>query len=312
MKTITQRFKELNDRLFKVENKLFEISKEIAITKETSNVYWSSVTRRLKEQYEIARFIYADWVNTNLPLLYDANIKSHIKRIKSMTFKPPFQLDYKEFVNNNINIQSKRIITSTAYSDYDIGLDSGAKKLNRLLRFSQQVNITENELNKSITEGFSKNKSIYGVRKKAQEALLKDALDKKYITVVNKNGVPVDYNIKSYAKLVARTKYIQAQADGTVNLAVAYGSDLVQVSSHNTPTPLCQQFEGKIFSISGEDKRFPALIAEPPFHPNCRHSLTVYFAEAQPAETLQKASDFSLGKSEVHPTLKHFKPVSER
>lgn len=312
MKTKSQRFAILQDRLSSVENNLYNLAKEISVTKETSNMYWSSMTRKTREQYETARFIYADWTKENMPFWYDLNIRQQIKRIKSMEFKPNVELNYKEFINKNVNKELKQIVSSTSYSDFEMGLDMGRKKLNRLLRASQQTNLTEYQLNKAVEEGFSEKKSVYGISKKIQNQLLSDALDKKYITVIDKNGDTINYNIKNYADLVARTKYMQSQVDGTINLATEYGSDLVQVSDHNTTCRICAEYEGKVFSISGNDKRFPPLNIGFPLHPNCMHSLTVYFADAQPEAILEQASKFSLGESEIHPTRRGHIPVSER
>jgi hypothetical protein len=49
--------------------------------------------------------------------------------------------------------------------------------------------------------------------------------------------------------------------------------DIVQISSHNTTTPVCQKYEGKIFSLRGQTPGLPILDVTPPFHPNCLHIL---------------------------------------
>jgi hypothetical protein len=312
MRTIKGQLAVLRQRLAKVENKLFEISKITATTKQTSNFFWSKLLSQAKKEYEKAQIIFAEWANSEMPFFYDKNLRKTIKKIKQMVYKPPQQISYVKFKDNNINVQTKTSIVQDSISDFIIGLDSGQKKLNRLLRASQQVNITEEALNKSVIEGWSESRSLYGSKKRTQEALLKDALDKKYINVVNVNGDLMNFKITNYADLVARTKFTEMQTAGTVNISLAMGNDLVQVSSHNTLTPYDAQFEGKIFSLSGKDKRFPSAIDLPPFHPRCQHVLTIYFAEAQPAETLKKASNFSLGKTEIHPTRTGHVPVSKR
>lgn len=311
MRTVKGQIAELKKRLGKIEDKLFDISKITAISKDTSNFFWSRLLNQAKKEYEKARVIFAEWANNNMSFFYDKDLRKSILKIKQMAYKPPEMVSFIKFKDNNINVQTKASIVSDTISDFVIGLDSGEKKLNRLLRASQQVNITEESLNKSVIEGFNEKRSIYGVKKKVQQVLLQDALDKKYITVVNKNGDPINYKMTSYSELVARTKITDMQAASTVNLSLALGNDLVQVSSHNTITPICMFYEGKIFSLSGKDNRFPPMTNQPPYHCNCQHRLTVYFADAQPAETLQKASDFSLGKSDIHPTLKSHLPNND-
>lgn len=116
-----------------------------------------------------------------------------------------------------------------------------------------------------------------------------------------------------YAELVARTKIIEASSQSVIATAVETGSDLVQISSHNTKTPLCAEYEGKIFSISGKDPDFPMLDAEPPFHPNCMHTMTITFREALARDgTLEKYVDFSNDRTGEHPTREGFIPVAER
>jgi hypothetical protein len=312
MRTVKTELSKLEKRLSVVEQNLFEISKTTATTKETSNLFWSRLLSQANREYEKARVIYAEWNKLNIPFFYDKNLRKQIKSIKEMKFKPPEMVSWIKFKDNNVNVQTKASIVSTSVSDYVIGLDSGQKKLNRLFRSTQQLNITENELNKSITDGFNEKRSFYGTKKRLQEVLLQDALDKKYIVVIDKNGKPINYKVTSYAETVARTKLTESQSAGTVNLATAVGSDLVQVSSHNTKTPFDAQFEGKVYSLSGTDPDFPPATFLPPFHPNCIHTITIYFKEAQPEKTLKEMSDFSKGKTETHPTRKSHVPITER
>lgn len=303
----------LTKELDKVEKKLFDLSIITAKTKKTDNLFWARMRAKTKKLYEEARIIYAAWNELNIPFFYNKNIRKQIKRIKDLSFTIPNPTNYKQFKNKNINKQTIKTILNDSISSFVIGADSGEKKLNRLYGLTQQLNITETTLNKGIEEGFKERASVYGARKRIQEDLLRDALEKKYITVIDKNGKPINYKITTYAELVARTKLIQAQSDGTVNLAISTGSDLVQVSSHNTKTEYDAQFEGKIYSLSGKNSNFPAVIDLPPFHPNCRHTITVVFEEAlEINRTLEKLSDFSKGKINIHPTRTAHIPINKR
>ena len=53
--------------------------------------------------------------------------------------------------------------------------------------------------------------------------------------------------------------------------AYNYGTDLVEVSSHNTATKICIPFEGNIYSVSGKHPVFPPMTDVPPFHVSCLH-----------------------------------------
>lgn len=92
------------------------------------------------------------------------------------------------------------------------------------------------------------------------------------------------WQLDKYAEMVARSTTREATNRGTLNQLEALGYDLVQVSNHNSPCPLCAQYEGKVYSISGEDKRFPPLddMFDGEFcniHPSCQHVLTTYIEE---------------------------------
>lgn len=68
------------------------------------------------------------------------------------------------------------------------------------------------------------------------------------------------------------------------NLAEELDIDLVQVSVHSTDCVECQQFQGKVFSLSGDSNEFPRLLGTPPFCKKCRHTLLPYVPD--PAEDL--------------------------
>jgi len=81
------------------------------------------------------------------------------------------------------------------------------------------------------------------------------------------------YKMVSYAEMVGRTVLREAQTKATLDLCDQYDNDLVQVSDHNTDCEECEEYEGNIYSISGTNPDYPALEAEPPYHPRCMHSL---------------------------------------
>jgi len=90
---------------------------------------------------------------------------------------------------------------------------------------------------------------------------------------ININGR--DYNLKAYSELVARTRMREAQTEATKELCKEYDNDLVQYSEHDNPCEECAQYEGEIFSLSGDSPDYDPLPAEaePPVHPNCEHNL---------------------------------------
>lgn len=260
--------------LDRVENKLLQISIEISTTTETSNIFWAKISKKAKLAYDEARIIFAKWASLNIPSLYNETIRKQIARIKNLDFTPRYvngkaiRVNYFIFVRNNANIALKNSIVKDSIAYFESGVELGSKRLNRLMNLTQQLNISDKQLKKALDVGLRDRRTIAGTSKRLQKELLKKALEGKYIQVIDKNGKPIMYNIKSYADMVARTEITNSNSQAVISTALEYQSDLVQVSSHNTKTEICQQYEGKVYSISGKDKDFPVLDNAPAFHPN--------------------------------------------
>ena len=305
------------------DNKLNKIIAEIATTDKTTNVYWSGIQRDIKKVYRELIKKTNTWTIITIPKGYNLSARTSIFKIKSKKIRAiqepvtilPFQqsLNYTSFINSNVSRQTIQALIQETITSYTTGYLTGEKLILRLARITQQVNVAEDIIARQIEDGFIESGSIQGSLKRLQSELMRKAIDGKYITVIDKNGKPISYQVKSYAELVARTKLQETSTDAVLNTADAAGSDLVQVSSHNTKSEICIPFEGKIFSISGNNKDFPKLNEASPYHPNCQHTMSVVFEEGLEADgTYDKYSDFSKGKTETHPTRKSWIPPSER
>lgn len=85
----------------------------------------------------------------------------------------------------------------------------------------------------------------------------------------------------AYADMVARSTTREITNTATIKQVKELGYDLVKMSSHPGACPICQTYEGRVYSISGKDKRFPKLDVAfssgyANIHPNCRHVLEPY------------------------------------
>jgi len=75
----------------------------------------------------------------------------------------------------------------------------------------------------------------------------------------------------------------------------------------------CMDFEGKIFSISGKDPRFPPLTDTSPYHPMCLHLMYPTFESAMQVQgTLESFSAFSKGEVNRPPIPASFIPIGDR
>jgi hypothetical protein len=80
-----------------------------------------------------------------------------------------------------------------------------------------------------------------------------------------------NYDLKSYSELVARTRMRESQTDAVVEMCKEFENDLVFVPPHADPCEeICAEYQGKVFSISGNHPDYPMLPdGGPPWHPRC-------------------------------------------
>lgn len=123
--------------------------------------------------------------------------------------------------------------------------------------------------------------SIYNVQQAIREELSKNGL--MYVEYANGAKQTLD----TYAAMAARSARIETANIGAIGRALQAGTDLVKMTSMPQCCKFCGAFQDKVYSISGKDKRFPALFktvlrsgyALP--HPNCRHEFLPFFEEIE-------------------------------
>lgn len=131
-----------------------------------------------------------------------------------------------------------------------------------------------------------------------QKNLIKRLQNEGFMTVQYGSGKGAyQVGIDSYAAMVARSTTREAGNIARENQLVENGYDLVKMTSHYPTCEVCAMYQGRVYSISGKDKRFPALY-ETAFksgyrnvHPNCRHSIHAWIESMQSPEELQEALD---------------------
>ena len=133
-----------------------------------------------------------------------------------------------------------------------------------------------------------------------QRNLIK-TLEKKGIAAIEymRGGTKCYMSLDAYAELVARSTVHEARNTANINLGVRIGNDLVKMSSHFGSCPICEPYQGRVFSVSGTSPNYPALYDTPwssayqNFHPHCRHILTQYIEELQSDEDIQNMRKYS-------------------
>lgn len=106
-------------------------------------------------------------------------------------------------------------------------------------------------------------------------------------------------SLDAYTLMVARSTTAEASNIARENQLKENGYDLVMMSEHYPTCDICAMYQNRIYSISGKDKRFPALF-ETAFsngyrniHPNCRHTIMPYIEELYSAHEVAEESRVS-------------------
>lgn len=86
-----------------------------------------------------------------------------------------------------------------------------------------------------------------------------------------------------YIRMYSRTRTREIQTRGIEHRMNDYDLDLVQISEHLDVDgqDICNDYEGNVYSLSGNHPRYPILDITPPFHPNCVHVMTPWVEEYQ-------------------------------
>lgn len=82
------------------------------------------------------------------------------------------------------------------------------------------------------------------------------------------------WTLEHYSAMVARTTTREAVTQGLANRMLELGQDVVEISTHANPCPICIPFQGRRYSLTGDTAAYPKAEQLPPYHPNCIHVAT--------------------------------------
>ncbi len=165
------------------------------------------------------------------------------------------------------------------YSGEDILLTTYSKTFDVVVKSIAQY---KDRLNQKIIERQSKSDKPITVME-LRDIVNKDLAEDKVSIVQYANGasVPVD----KYASMLARSTRAETENLSMIQQALREGIDLVECDIVSPTCDTCAVYQGRVYSISGNDSRYPALYKTAfksgysIIHPNCRHSWSPYRAE---------------------------------
>ena len=102
-----------------------------------------------------------------------------------------------------------------------------------------------------------------------------------------------EMSVTNYAHLVARSVSIEVGNTARINQLTANGYDLVEIPTHYPTCEICAILQDRVYSISGNDKRFPplskAIGVYKNIHPHCRHVIVGWVESMHTPEEVEEA-----------------------
>lgn len=179
---------------------------------------------------------------------------------------------------NRIHADAIEVLVDDTQKSFLESLQGVKRSTSTLLGKTVREQITER-----LAIGKIGGKTLRDIQKSIVQTFREEGLSALTSTYTNKNGTVVNrqWSLEQYAEMLIRTKAVEARNRGLINRMVENGYDLVQVSAH-AGCDLCQPWEGKILSVTGNTKGYPTVKqAEDKglFHPNCKHAINTLIPE---------------------------------
>jgi len=302
----------LMKKLRKIEEDIYALVIKSIGNAQMGAAYWNAQKVVLNNLYREMNLVFKDWATKEIPKRYKRSMSLIKKRIDASVFITNVgKKGLTELLRTNASTQIVRGLVDSSVESFLSSSIAGRQNLKNLFITTQQTLVNESMVNVAVATGFEM--GDLGEAKTLLKSLFEtptwEAIEKKQFVQAGKYRYRPHY----YAEMVARTKFHQAHSQAALMQSANHGTDLVEISTHNTTTRICMPFEGKIFSVKGGSLKFPPLIDSPPYHPNCLHLMYPTFESAMEVQgTLKEFSEFSLGKVARPPIPKSFIPIGAR
>lgn len=172
----------------------------------------------------------------------------------------------------------------------NLGISQAGRRVIRYLDTSRD-NILRLQGLRSSAVKISSGQTVLDMQKDLLQRLLNDG----FLTVQYGSGTKAyQVGLDTYTAMVARSTTREAGNLARENQLTDNGYDLMIMTEHYPTCKTCAMLQGRVYSISGKDKRFPPLSKAfasgyRNVHPNCRHVVVPFVEELRSDEELQQA-----------------------
>lgn len=157
----------------------------------------------------------------------------------------------------------------------------------RILEATDNMNMDAKQRIEEVARAATERMLTDGVsRRQATKEAVARMTEQGITGIVAKNGarIPAD----KYMAGVVQYNLRKAHVNGAENTITQNGIDLVYVNFVGITCEYCAKYQGRVYSISGADPRFPKLEIRPPYHAHCVHSISAWIEEYQTAEEVER------------------------
>jgi len=214
------------------------------------------------------------WVKENIPEVYNQAFdvgKSYILDLSKISkLNPLTEIDKMKKLTtiDLVNSIHSIIITFDIFCYLSQKANEGLKQFQAFTSGAGFAIADEEAISEIISGAIAKGKRPGYANTLIKKYFSEQITTGNYIRVKNRT-----YTLKYYSRMVARTRMNETQTKGVLDSCKKHNNDLVQVSEHGTQCTICHDYESMVYSISGDNKNYPVLQEEPPYHPHCEHHL---------------------------------------
>lgn len=216
------------------------------------------------------------WLDKNIDIYYNQAFDSMSKRWKKKGFEDGNKVDSEKSKSDRLKQAKKRFKKANDsivknVSQYFALIKTVEKETKVQIQNLRNRPGVLKATNKIISRGIKGGASRNMIAERIQDLYINKFGKIDFIEIPLKGGGVRRYTPESYSEMVARTELKTLETQATLDATVKAGGDLVMFSQHANPCEICAQFEGNIYSISGNDPVYPPIDAVIPVHPNCEH-----------------------------------------
>ena len=253
---VDKKIEKLIEIYIRAEKNLIDIIAKKQI-KGNSTRFYTEMLKQVQQEILMLKIFNTQWATDITKQLYMQAYEEQLK-----------MLNIDDYSFTSLHKEAVELITNNMINNLNNAIDVVGRRTEDSIR---EIGLS------SAVDKFATGYTI----KQQQEKLKKELLDKNITCIKDKLGRNIPIGV--YAETLARSIVAETQNTCIKNIAKENGYDLVKMTSHSGACPVCVPYEGRVYSLSGKDKRFPYIKNVPGYsagynniHPRCSHRISVW------------------------------------